>query len=344
MDLTSNLKKNLQFYFLIALLIVFGGISLMIIWRYIGYILVAAFLAFLTYPIFSKVNNKVENEDLASLLVIIAIVVIIVLPLLGVSGMLVNEASAFVRQTTIDSGQLFERVEGGWKAIVQGNAEIKNAIARSLTGLSGALQRNLANLVGAVADFFIGIFMMLFLMYYLYKQGPAAVSVLKEVMPMEKEYKDRLFSEVDGAVKGVFLGHLFTAFVQGIVGATGFLLFGISRPILWGFVILLLAVIPFLGPFVIYIPVSLAFFFSGDPILGILLLVYGVGFVGLVDNFVRPYMTSMYTEIHPAVVLVSVIGGMASMGAIGILLGPLFFAIFVALIRTYQDTVSDMIG
>lgn len=344
MDLTKNLQKNIQFYFLIVLLIVFGGISFLFIWRYLGYIILSAFLAFLTYPIYVKVNKKVENRDLASLLVIIGIIFVVVVPLMAVSGMLVNEASNFVQRTRVDSSQLLEQVESSWEGIIQGNTEIKDALVRSLASLSGALQRNLYSLVGAVADFFIGIFLMLFLMYYFYKQGPAAVERLKKFMPMEDEYRDKLFQQVDGAIKGVFLGHLLTAIVQGAFGALGLLLFGIYQPVLWGFVIMVLAVVPMLGPFVVYIPFGISFFLSGSPIVAILFLIYGIGFVGFIDNLVRPYMTSMYMEIHPAVVLISVIGGMASMGAIGILLGPLFFAIFIALIRTYQETVNEMIS
>ncbi len=344
MEITENLRNNVQFYFLIALLVLFGGITFLLLWRYLAYILVAAFMAFLTYPIFVKVNEKVSNKDLASLIVIVGIIFVVVIPLMAVSGMLVNEASNFVRNTRLDSSQILEQMESSWKGIVQGNTEIKDAIVRSVASLSGALQRNLVNLVSAVADFFIGIFLMLFLMYYFYKQGPDAVEKLKSVMPMESKYRDKLFKKIDASIKGVFIGHLFTALIQGAFGALGLFIFGVSRPILWGFVMMIISVVPLLGPFVIYIPFGASFFLSGEALLGLLFLIYGFGFVGIVDNLVRPYLTSMYIEIHPAIVLVSVIGGMASMGAIGIFLGPLFFAIFVALIRTYRETVSEMMA
>lgn len=341
MDLGGNIRQNLQFYFLILLLVVFGGVSLFVVWQYVGYMLAAAVLSFLTYPVYEYVKRKVEHEDAAAFIVIVGLMVVFVIPLIAVSGILVQEAQSFVQEAELQSGDQLEQVESTVESVIGGNVEVKDAIVRSVADLSGVLQENLASLVGAVANFFIGIAVMLFLMFYLYKEGPRMAEALRNVIPMEDEYRDHLFTEVDHATKGVMLGHVFTAFIQGVFAALGFLLFGVEHALLWGFVTLILAVIPMIGPFIIYLPIGIAFIYQGNVVSGVLLLVYGFGFVSTIDNVVRPYLTSHYIDIHPAVILLSMLGGLSTMGAIGLFLGPLFFALFIALLRTYQQTVIE---
>jgi predicted PurR-regulated permease PerM len=133
------------------------------------------------------------------------------------------------------------------------------------------------------------------------------------------------------------------ALLQGTLGAAGFIMVGIPNPIFWGFIMTVLAFlpIPLLGTGLVWIPAGIILIRNGDIIGGIFILLYGLLIVSSIDNVIKPHIISGKGKIHPVVALLGLIGGLKLFGFIGIIIGPLIAALFIAMVGFfYEDYVN----
>ena len=143
--------------------------------------------------------------------------------------------------------------------------------------------------------------------------------------------------------QAVVYGHLLTAFAQGLIGGLGFLVFGLSSPILWGIIIGIAGLIPMVGTAIVWVPASIYLFLVGIlqdslPYMarGIGLFVYGFLIIGTVDNFLKPKLIGGRAKVHPALILIGLLGGLTVFGLIGAIYGPLILAMLVTFFDIYR--------
>ena len=124
---------------------------------------------------------------------------------------------------------------------------------------------------------------------------------------------------------------MITSAVQAVAGLVGYLIARVPHPIFFTTATFLVAFIPAIGAASVCIVAALLLFATGHPYMATFLVVWGVGVVGLVDNLVKPFLIKRGMEMPGAVVFFSLIGGLATFGALGLLL---------ALVRMYRRDFS----
>jgi predicted PurR-regulated permease PerM len=137
---------------------------------------------------------------------------------------------------------------------------------------------------------------------------------------------------------------LIIAVIQGTLGGIGFFIFGLPTPLLWGLVMTFAALVPYIGTSIIWIPASLMLIFNGYVegsttlvVRGFLFMLYSALIVGTIDNILKPKIIGSKGGLHPVLVLLGVVGGLKFMGFIGVVIGPILFAILVAFIKIYEE-------
>jgi predicted PurR-regulated permease PerM len=148
----------------------------------------------------------------------------------------------------------------------------------------------------------------------------------------------RKFRDVSFAT---FYGSLLTAVVQGCAAALLFWILGIASPLFWGAIVSFVSLVPIVGAFLVWIPMSAYLFLSGNTASAIVLLVGGGVVVSSIDNVLKPIIIRGRTDMHPLLVFLSVLGGMQVFGFLGVLLGPLVVAFFVSFLNFYRLEFSD---
>jgi predicted PurR-regulated permease PerM len=138
----------------------------------------------------------------------------------------------------------------------------------------------------------------------------------------------------------VIVSTVITAAVQAVAALAGYLIAGVPHPIFFTLVTFFVAFVPAIGATSVCLAAALLLFVTGHPYMAIFLAVWGLAVVGLVDNVVKPLLIKRGMELHGAVVFFSLIGGLAAFGPIGLLLGPLSVAFFLALVRMYHRDFS----
>ncbi|RJP44133.1 AI-2E family transporter [Candidatus Parcubacteria bacterium] len=340
-------ERKSETIFFLALLIAVLGAALLIVAPYLNVIALAAMFAVVGRPLHRRILSLFPNwEGVAAFFSVAVILVVLLVPLSFFGVRIVQEA-----------GVLYGALSGGGGEGVMEALEV--AIRRyALEPIFGTLpstwsfddtflvdsrkyvEEFLGWVVGNVGAVFSGIarvtfnlFLGFIALYYFFKDGVKLVHKAEKYLPLRSGFAHEIMETLDIAINSVIRGSMVVAAIQGLLVGIGFLIFGVPSPALWGLVGVIASLIPSVGTAVVIVPGVLYLFVSGSTGAAIGLLVWGLIIVGLVDNFLRPYLIERDVKIHPFLVLLSVLGGIRFFGLAGFLLGPLVLSLLFALIH-----------
>jgi predicted PurR-regulated permease PerM len=323
--------------FLFALVVVSGVVSLLVVRPFLQFVVGSVLVAYVLYP----VNQRLEpylGARVAPLVVMTGAVVVVFAPVAYITVVLFRDLRELSRgESGLETGEIEETIaeETGREIDVTASA---STIGEELTDI---LFGDIAALVSFGLRLSIGFALVLFVVYYLVRDGDRLVGWVIDVAPMADSVCGRLFRQIDATTRGVVVGHLFVAVLQGVVGGVGLFLAGIPNAVFWTFVMTVLALLPLIGASLVWAPAAGYLFVVGDTRPAIALFLYGLVVVSLVDNYARPIVIDREAEINPAVILVGVFGGTYAIGMTGLFVGPIVLAVFVATVEAFDDEYGD---
>jgi len=315
--------------FLIIVVAVFCLLAFLVLKPYLDYIIFSAILVLVSFPLYKKLKSKL-NRHVSAIIIIVFILLLVVVPTIFVSFELFQQARGVFSSMQPNIEKISE------KLYLLTGIDLKENIKLLTSNIVSYVLTNIFTLTKVVSRIFIGVFILLFTMFYLYIDGERIVEWIKKLMPLNKKRQQHLFNHANQITQALILGIFFTALIQGILGGLGFFIFGIHNAIFWGVVMMFLSIIPFLGPYFVYVPASLFLMYKGNILAGIGLLVYSIILVSNLDNLIRSRIVRFKVKIHPLIIILGVVGGIAFMGISGIILGPLILALFLELVKVYN--------
>ncbi|HUU66306.1 MAG TPA: AI-2E family transporter [Methyloceanibacter sp.] len=341
--MSDDSKSTLQDKSLLVLIVAVSLAFAWVLWPFYGAILWAVILATVFAPVHRWIRAAMRAwRNLAALTTLLIIVTIVLLPLALTAASLANEATNLYEQVQtgeLDFGKFLQEILDALPAWATGLLDqigVTNVgdIQKGLTALlkeGSQFFATQAVVVGqGTANFIISAFIMLYLLYFLLRDGGALSRSVKAAVPLEHDQKRALFEKFTVVVRAMVKGTILVAVVQGALGGFIFWLLGIHAPVLWGVVMAFLSLLPALGAAVVWLPVALYLLATGAVWQGVVLIVFGAGVIGLVDNVMRPYLVGKDTRMPDYVVLISTLGGIAIFGLNGFVIGPLIAAMFIA--------------
>ena len=192
-----------------------------------------------------------------------------------------------------------------------------------------------------IGSLLIGTAIMLISLYFFLLDGPAMVESFKGLSPLDDAHEQELVAEFGRVSRAVVVATLLSALAQGILAGIGFYFVGLDSIFLLTLLSAVLAMVPFVGAAAVWIPCSLyLYFFDNNLPAAIGLAIYGLAVISMADNFIKPYILHGETNLHPLLALLSVIGGVAALGPIGILIGPMVVVFLQTLLKILQRDLS----
>jgi len=181
-------------------------------------------------------------------------------------------------------------------------------------------------------------------LFFLLAEGPRMLESLIKVSPLEEQHVRELVAEFDRACRAIVSATLLSAIAQGILAGIGFYFCGLrGSVVLLTLLTMVLALVPFTGAAVVWIPVALyLYFFQGNAWAAIGLAIYGTLVISTVDNIIKPLVLHGQSKLHPLLALLSVLGGISALGPIGIVVGPMVVVFLQTLIRILQRELMSM--
>lgn len=326
-------------YFLITLLLIFFGLFVLILSGFFAPLILGIMLAGLAFPLYEELLKRWGNrKNLTSLIVVLLISLVIVLPVFGIMTLLTKEALGLLSATReqIFSEKLIGALDPFTRSFNFNAREIfETQLTPAIKNLGFTISKEIGGLLSDAVNLGLHFFVMLVTIFYMLRDGKAFANFLIEFSPLKISDELHLYQTFKDAGKAVFYGNFIASMVQGLLGGIGFVIFGLSSPVLWGAVMGFLALIPFLGPYLIFIPAGIYLIASGKITMAIIFLIYNLLIVSSIDNLIKPKLIGDKIKIHPLLILIAILGGLKIFGLIGIIYGPLIFSIFLALLDVY---------
>jgi predicted PurR-regulated permease PerM len=334
-------------FLLYQLYAVFSGFLAPIIW--------AAILAMLFFPLYRVVLDWLRGrETLSAFVLTLLVTTIIVLPTVSLSSVITREAAALYQRTSdyVSSGELnadIQRVRasrlGRLIARVEGYEIDWSAAARSSVDTASAFTvAQVTSVARNVAVFLFDFTIMLFTLFFLFRDGERIVRGIRDVIPMDPEHKDAIFGTLYVTLSAVTQGMVATAIAQGVLTWVALWALGLPYTAFLGVLAGFLSLVPFVGAAGVWIPATIYLFATGEFVRGVILLVYGSIVISMVDNVLRPLLIGGQTRLPTLFLFFGILGGVQVYGVLGLFVGPVLLAIVVAFIRIYQEQFAVVEG
>ncbi|SDJ54029.1 AI-2E family transporter [Natronorubrum texcoconense] len=326
--------------FFALLLVALGVICALLVAPLLQYVLAAGLLAFVLYPAHERLEKRLGARLSALALTAFAIVAAVV-PLIYFSIVVLQTVFSFLDD--FDELAAVEELraaalELGIEAEVldELESELLAEIEGSLSGSVEIVLQELIGLLNASIRMSFGLLVLVFLLYYLLVDGDRFVAWVSDIAPLEDDVRDELFDEIEVVTWAVIYSHVLVAVVEGLLGGLGFYLLGVPNVAFWTVVMIVVSFLPAVGVWLVWGPAVVYLAITADPLTAAVMLLYGIAVLSIVDNYLRAIFVDRGSGLHPAVVLVGVIGGIYLLGIMGLFLGPVLLAVFKAGLNVFN--------
>jgi predicted PurR-regulated permease PerM len=320
---------------------------------YLCYLLAAPFLPALTWalvlavlftPLHRTIETRLRRPNLAALASVLTVALTVVAPTAFVAQQLVTEAAngADVIQTQLRSG--------AWRPVLNAYPQIASIVEwfEQVIDLAAIFRNVAAWLTSAATSFvrgsveqFLGVLLTFYLLFYFLRDRGLVVTTTRRLIPLAQAEMDLVFGRIVDTIHATIYGTMVVAGVQGALGGSMFWWLGLPAPLLWGFVMALLSLVPVLGAFVVWIPTTIYLALGGAWTKAGILAFWGAIVVGHIDNILRPILVGDRLKLHPVLLFVSFLGGLSLFGTAGLVLGPLSVTITLTLLDIWRMRMTD---
>ncbi|MBX4196878.1 AI-2E family transporter [Candidatus Pacearchaeota archaeon] len=322
---------------LVILMIVLLGILVFIVVKPVLLSVIAGLiLGYVFFPLYRRTLRYVREKNTAAALVSLVIVAFIVIPLWFLVPIMVQQIFEIFKFTqTLDVQKFVQALfsTAPEPFIAQLTITVSSIIGKATSATLNSLTDWLINIPTIALQFFI----VAFVFFFTLRDSDKLRDMVSAISPLHKNQEKVMIAQFKGITDSLIYGQVIVGLVQGMFAGLGFLIFGVQNAIILTVVAIVFSIIPFVGPGIVWLPITVYMFAAGNNTAGALYLAYNLIIVSTVDNILRSYIVSRKADISPAVVMVGMIGGLFIFGALGLIIGPLILAYFTTFLRAYKE-------
>lgn len=297
-------------------------------------------LAVLFVPLQRRLEAKLKRPSLAAAIAVVLIGLIVVVPATFVGQQLVQQTAKGAE--TIEA----KVTSGEWRRALEKQprlAPLADWIERRVD-LPGTAKTFAAWLSGLAANFvkgsvfqLLGFCLTFYLLFFFLRDRRPVLQSIRALAPLSEAEMDTLCERINDTIHATIYGELAVSAVQGLLGGLIFWWLGLPAPLLWGVVMALLAVVPVLGAFLVWIPAALFLAVEGSWGKALILTLWGLLVVGTIDNLLRPILVGKRLRLHTVLAFISVVGGLVLFGSAGLILGPVTLTVTTVLLDVWRQ-------
>jgi predicted PurR-regulated permease PerM len=294
-------------------------------------------LAIIAHPLHDWIAHRLRHPNLAAALTVVIVIFAVVAPTIFAAQQIVREAA--------DSVQTLQTEQEQWRRVIERNPRLDPILrwAEQQINLQEAARRVEEALVARASSLVKGsvwmaaeLLITFFFLFYFLRDRRAVMKSFRSLVPLSDAETDEVFGRVFDTIYATVYGTIAVALVQGFLGGLIFWWLGLPAPLLWGTVMALLAIVPVLGAFVIWLPAAVFLALEGSWGRALILMAWGGIVISLIDNWLYPVLVGKRLRIHTVPVFIAIVGGLILFGAAGLILGPVLLAVAVALVEVWQ--------
>jgi predicted PurR-regulated permease PerM len=337
--------------FVLVLLVVVLALVLLILWRFLTPIILGILLGLLAAPVNAWLRDRVHvHRNITATLVVVGVFLIVVVPVSAFLFLLFTQGASLLSDLSVQIEEgvdsrilqvpLLERLQELIdRTLPEANLD-SLSLRDQLAGLTDAavqyLVQNGVEVFGNIADVIAKFFILLFLLFYLVRDGERMIERLRGLLPLREAQTSRIFAKIRDVTRAVVFGTFAVAVLQGVLGGVGFVIVGLPG-LLWGTVIGVSSLVPVVGTALVTVPAIVYLFLNGLYWQTAFFAAWAVVLVGGVDNYLRPFLMRGQARMSPFCIFLAIVGGVATFGLSGLVFGPLIVAIAIVVVEIYRE-------
>jgi predicted PurR-regulated permease PerM len=340
--------------FFLVLLVAAAVLLGLVVMPVVKELLLAAVLAGVLWPVRQWLGKRLRGKQgIAAGAITFAVIVLLLGPVATIATFAIRDGADGLRFVSDavhsrDAAALIDYLPASARDVAREGIErmprdLSEAMGH-MEGHGGEAASSVGKALVATGSLAFHTVLMLIALYFLLVCGDELVNWLDSISPLRRGQTRELLGTFRRVSFAVIASAAITAAVQAVAAMCGFLIARVPSPLFFTLATFFLAFIPAIGAAVVCLFAALLLLVTGHPYMAAFLAAWGLVVVGLVDNLVKPLLIKRGLDIHGAVVFFSLIGGLATFGAIGLLLGPLLVALFLAVVRIYQRDYQQREG
>jgi len=294
-------------------------------------------LAFIFSPIYNFLFKKTKSPNTSATLLTIFLIFVIAVPLWFFTPAILKQSfKIYEYAQAIDFVSLLQKLVPSMFGSDQFSIEIGNMVHSFVIKTLNSFATSLGNIILDFPSLALKFVVVLFTFFFVLRDGDSLVNYLKSLLPYDKDVKDKFFKTSREITKSVIYGHIVIGTAEGIVMGLGFFLFSVPNSLILTLLTILAGILPIVGPMLIWFPIMIVLLIDGNNFAAIGVLLFGI-VASNIDHILRPLFVSRYTQIHSAVILIGMIGGLFLFGILGLILGPLILEYLIIVLELYRE-------
>ncbi len=333
------MHNTVEYKSFIALLVFISLSFLILMFPFLGIIFWSIAISITFARVQDFFLKKTKRPNLSALITLSLCVIIIVIPFLFIANAFLEQSLALyqnLKNGTINLNQYFERIIHTFpmvQDILKKFSASPENLQEKATEAIVFISRNLGEQAVLIGQETINLIaqlgLLLYISFFSLRDKHILLGYLHRALPLGDNREALLFNKITKTTKATINGSLVVAAVQGALGGCIFWFLDVQAPILWAVVMMVLSLVPLVGAGLVWLPVAIYFFATGDIKSGTILTAFGIGVIGLVDNILRPLLVGRDTRLPDYLVLLSTLGGFGFFGMNGFIIGPLIAVLFI---------------
>jgi predicted PurR-regulated permease PerM len=332
-------RERILVFVLVAASALVGWLCWTMVQPFVPALTWALVLAVIAHPLHERILLRMPRwPNLAALLAVVAVTVVIALP----TAWLVREVGREAIASADHVKSLFDGER--WKQVIHQFPQLaplhewfdREIDSGGPAGKSDDVARNVQGAIQAAVEFAVALMVTFFLLFFFLRDKWRILAAVENLVPLADAETAQVMHKVRDMIGAVVYGTLVVAIVQGFLGGLMFWWLDLPAPLLWGAMMALVAVLPFLGAAIVWLPAAAFLLIDGHWDKALILFLWGAIVIGLIDNLLYPLLMKDRLQMHTVPVFIAAMGGLFAFGATGIVLGPLVLAVAIALLDVWR--------
>lgn len=210
-------------------------------------------------------------------------------------------------------------------------SDLEAVISQAVDFLSRTAARFASRSVTGLSSLLFHLFILLFLMFFLFRDGQELNRRIRNLLPLSDEEAEGLLSDLRSTTAATLISTLLIGLIEGLLGGLLFVIFGLPSPLLFALLMALISMVPLVGTNLVLAPTGIVLLLQGRVAAGVVIIAMGLAGVAITQNIIKPKLLGDRSGLHPALALLAILGGIAWLGLVGFVIGPLLVSLFIVI-------------
>ena len=342
-------RRTVHWLALLAITAIVFYVCWLIVAPFADVLMWAVILVVIFRPVHTRILERLRSRGLAAAVSCVLVIVTILIPVALITLAVARDAAAVAGRLQANRSLLLDPPPDSRLGRALGHVDryvnidrvaSQQYLSSRLAALSGTVARGTLNLVGGVVGALIQIVLIIFALFFLFRDGDYLFAAARDAIPLERNELRQVVGRTKDVIRASVYGSVVIAIVQGVLGGLAFWALGVPSPLLWGAVMTVVCLIPLAGSFLVWCPAAIYLLAADHPWRALALCAWGVLVISTIDNVLRPILVGNRAHMHELVVFFSVLGGLQVFGMLGIVAGPVIAALAIALIDIWRRSAG----